>query len=254
MLYRRSTRFLMAAVLALAFLPALAGELTVSAASSLTQAFRDMAQAYQTRYPEARVALNFGASGALLQQIARGAPVDVFAAADQETMDQAEAQGLVLAGERRDFVRNTLVLITAADSTLALRRLEDLGQATVTRIALGNPDSVPAGRYARRALEAPRLWPVLQAKVITTQNVRQSLDYVARGEVDAGFVYGTDAALMKDKVKVVLEVPLDIAIRYPVAKITASPRGEEARRFMAYLASPAALAILAHHGFGKLGP
>lgn len=254
MRYPCFTRFLMMAVLALATLPAQAGELTVSAASSLTQAFRDMAQAYQAQYPEARVALNFGASGALLQQIAKGAPVDVFAAADQETMDQAEAQGLVLAGERRDFVRNTLVLITPVDSTLAIRRLEDLGQAAITRVALGNPDSVPAGRYTRRALEAARLWPALQAKIITTQNVRQSLDYVARGEVDAGFVYGTDAALMKDKVKVVLEVPLGIAIRYPVAKITGSPHGEEARRFMAYLASPAALAILTHHGFGKPGP
>lgn len=251
MLHPCLKRFLAVAALALATLPALAGDLTVSAASSLTQAFRDITQAYQTQFPDARVALNFGASGALLQQIAKGAPVDVFAAADQETMDQAEAQGLVIAGERRDFARNTLVLVTATDSTLAIRRLGDLTQPGITRVAMGNPDSVPAGRYARRALEAAKLWPAVQTRIITTQNVRQSLDYVARGEVDAGFVYGTDAALMKDKVKVALEVPLDIAIRYPAAKINGSPHGEEARRFMAYLASPAALAILAHYGFGR---
>ncbi|MDB5886977.1 MAG: modA [Polaromonas sp.] len=246
-------RCLVAAVLALAIGPALAAELTVSAASSLTQAFRDIARAYQAHYPDARVALNFGASGALLQQIAKGAPVDVFAAADQETMDQAESQGLVLAGSRRDFVRNTLVLITAIHSGVAIRRLEDLGQPGITRIALGNPASVPAGRYARHALQAAKLWPAVQAKAITTQNVRQALDYVARGEVDAGFVYGTDAALMKDKVRVVLEVPLNIAIRYPAAEIIGSPHAQEARRFLAYLASPAALAVLASYGFGLPG-
>ena len=244
-------RMLAAAVLFAAAGPALAASLTVSAASSLTHAFREIAQGYQVQYPDAKILLNVGASGALLQQMAKGAPVDVFASADQETMDQAERQGLVVASDRRDFARNSLVLVTPVDSQLAIHSLEDLRQPRVQRMAMGNPASVPVGRYARHALHAAKLWPALQAKTISTQNVRQSLDYVARGEVDAAFVYGSDAALMKDKVKVALNVPLDIAIRYPVAKTIASAQGEEARRFIGYLASPAGQAILARHGFQK---
>jgi molybdate transport system substrate-binding protein len=228
-----------------------AGDLTVSAAASLTNAFREIAQSYQTQYPDAKIALNFGASGALLQQIAKGAPVDVFASADQETMDMAEKQGLVAASERRDFVRNVLVLIEPADTKLAIKRLEDLGQPGIKRVAIGNPASVPVGRYTKHALEAAKLWSVVEAKAINTQNVRQSLDYVARGEVDAGFVYATDAAIMKDKVRVALEVPLDIAISYPIAKTTASANGEEARRFVGFILSPAGQAILNKYAFRK---
>ncbi|MGV8805386.1 MAG: molybdate ABC transporter substrate-binding protein [Polaromonas sp.] len=230
---------------------ALAGDITVSAASSLTNAFKDIAQNYQVLHPDAKVALNFGASGALLQQIAKGAPVDVFASADQETMDQAQKQGLVAASERVDFVRNHLVLITPLDSKLVVKQLADLNRPAVARVAIGNPASVPVGRYTQQALEAAKLWPALQTKVISTQNVRQSLDYVARGEVDAGFVYATDAALMKDKVKVAMQVPLQAPILYPMARISASPHAAEAQRFMAYVQSPVAQTVLAHYGFGK---
>lgn len=244
-------RLLAAALLVAAPGLGLAADLTVSAASSLSNAFREIAQGYQAQYPNARISLNFGASGALLQQMAKGAPVDVFASADQETMDLAEKQGLVAARDRRDFVRNALVLIAPADSALAIRRLEDLAQPGITRVAIGNPASVPVGRYTRLALEAAHLWPVVQAKAITTQNVRQSLDYVARGEVDAGFVYATDADLMKGKVRVALDVPLNVAIRYPIARTAGSAQGQEASRFVGYVLSPAAQAILARYGFRK---
>lgn len=244
-------RLLTAATLVAASGCAFAADLTVCAASSLTNAFKEIAHRYQVQYPDAKVALNFGASGALLQQMAKGAPVDVFASADQETMDMAEKHGLVAAGDRHDFVRNALVLIEPADSKLSIRRLEDLGQPGVKRIAIGNPASVPVGRYTQHALEAARLWPMVQAKAISTQNVRQSLDYVARGEVDAGFVYATDVAIMHDKVKVVLEVPLDTAIRYPIANTAASSNGEEAKRFVAYVLSPAGQAVLQKFGFRK---
>ncbi|WP_025917429.1 molybdate ABC transporter substrate-binding protein [Herminiimonas sp. CN] len=244
-------RLLAAAALIAAIGSACAADLTVSAASSLTNAFREIAQNYEAQYPQAKIALNFGASGALLQQMAKGAPVDVFASADQETMDMAEKQGLVGAGDRHDFVRNALVLVEPADSKLSIRRLEDLGQAGVKRVAIGNPASVPVGRYTQHALEAAKLWPMVQAKAISTQNVRQSLDYVARGEVDAGFVYATDAAIMQGKVKVVLEVPLDTAIRYPIAKTAASANGEEAKRFIGYVLSPAGQAVLHKFGFRK---
>lgn len=230
---------------------AFAADLTVSAAASLTNAFKEITQSYQMQYPDARVALNFGASGALLQQMAKGAPVDVFASADQETMDMAEKQGLVAASDRRDFVRNALVLIEPVDSKLAIRRLEDLGQSGIKRVAIGNPASVPVGRYTRHALEAAKLWTMVQAKAISTQNVRQSLDYVARGEVDAGFVYATDAAIMRDRIRVALEVPLAVAISYPIAKTSGSTNGEEAKRFVGFVLSPAGQAILNKYGFRK---
>lgn len=228
-----------------------AADLTVSAAASLTNAFKEVAQNYEARHPDAKVLLNFGASGALLQQMAKGAPVDVFASADEETMDMAQKQNLVVAGTRQDFVRNTLVLIVPADSKASLKRLEDLGQPGIQRVAIGNPASVPVGRYTRQALEAVRLWPAVEAKMVGTQNVRQSLDYVARGEVDAGFVYATDAAVMKDKVKVAFQVPLDAAIRYPVARIGGGTNGAEAERFIAFLLSPEGQAVMAKHGFQK---
>jgi molybdate transport system substrate-binding protein len=228
-----------------------AAELTVSAAASLTDAFKEIVRAYEAQHPGTKVLLNFGASGALLQQMAKGAPVDVFASADQETMDAAVKQGLVAASERQDFARNTLVLVAPADSRLALHALPDLRQHAVQRIAVGNPASVPAGRYARRALEAAKLWGELGPRLITTQNVRQALDYVARGEADTGFVYGTDAALMKDKVKVAFVVPLDAAIAYPIAATTASADAGEARRFVAFVRAAPAQAILAKYGFLK---
>ncbi|NMM88603.1 molybdate ABC transporter substrate-binding protein [Rhodococcus sp. SRB_17] len=230
---------------------ALAADLTVSAAASLTNAFKDIAQGYEAQHPGTKVRLNFGASGALLQQIAKGAPVDVFASADQETMDAAQKQGLVAAADRKDFVRNRLVVIVPADAKTVPARLGDLAQPGFARVAIANPASVPVGRYAQTALQAARLWPALQAKAIPTQNVRQSLDYVARGEVDAGFVYATDAALMKDKVKVAFEVPLDTAILYPIAKTAASGNAAAATSFIDYLATPAAQGILARYGFAK---
>jgi len=226
-----------------------AGEITVSAAASLTNAFREIAASYEARHPGSKIALNFGASGALLQQMRKGAPVDVFAAADQESMDMAVKQGLVAAADRRDFARNALVLVVPADSKIVLRGLADLTQSAVGKIAIGNPASVPVGRYARRALQAARLWPQVEARAIHTQNVRQSLDYVARGEVDAGFVYATDAALMRDRIKIAFAVPLDVAILYPIARIAASAGGVEAGRFVDFVMSADGQAILGKHGF-----
>lgn len=231
--------------------PAMAGDITVSAAASLGNAFKEAAQVFEAQHPGSKVLLNTAASGVLLQQMAKGAPVDVLASADQETMDQAQAQGLIVAASRRDFARNTLVLIQPVDSALPLRSLKDLAQSGVTRVAIGNPASVPVGRYSQDALEAAKLWPAVNAKAVNTLNVRQSLDYVARGEVDAGFVYATDAALVPDKVKVAFTVPLPTRILYPLATTTAAANATEAKRFVAFILSPAGQAILARYGFLK---
>jgi len=244
-------RWLAVASFAIAALSAQAAELTVSAASSLTNAFKEAGQAFETRRPGTKVLFNFGASDVLAQQIAKGAPVDVFASADQEAMDKAQARKSIVDGSRRNFAANSLVVIVPADSSLPLKSLGDLQQANVKRIALGNPASVPFGRYAKHALDAQKLWPALESKAIYAQNVRQALDYVARGEVDAGFVYATDAAVQKDKVRVALSVPVDVPITYPIGLVAGGPQPAQARQFVDFLLSPAGQMILAKYGFLK---
>jgi molybdate transport system substrate-binding protein len=231
--------------------PAHAAELTVSAAASLANAFRDLAPLFEAAHPGTRLQVNVGASGALLQQIAKGAPVDVLASADQETMDQAQQRRLVQAGERRNFVSNTLVLVVPATARQAPAQLADLGAAAYARIAIGVPASVPVGRYTKSALERAGLGATVEPKMVGAQNVRQALDYVARGEVDAGFVYATDAALMPDKVKLAFSVPTPAPILYPAAPVAASTQPALAAQFVQFLLTPPAQAVLARHGFGK---
>ena len=226
-----------------------AADLTVSAASSLTNAFQEIARTYEARYPDAKVSLNFGASGALLQQIAKGAPVDVFATADELTMNQAQLQGLVSQDERHDIARNALVIILPHQAKYSVKRINDLTQVAIRRVAISNAASVPAGRYAKQALEQADLWSSIGSKMITTQNVRQSLDYVSRGEVEAGFVYATDAALRKKEVDVACDVLLTTPIRYPAAAVASSHHRAESHRFIQYLLSPTAQSIFAKYGF-----
>ncbi|HSB98885.1 MAG TPA: molybdate ABC transporter substrate-binding protein [Burkholderiaceae bacterium] len=237
---------------ALLALPAAAAELTVSAAASLTNAFKDIGPMFEAANPGTKVVFNFGASGALLQQIAKGgAPVDVFASADQETMDQAQRQGLVQAAQRCDFVSNTLVVIVPTTATHTPKAVNDLTQAAYQRIAVGLPASVPVGRYTKGVLEAAGLWAAIEPRMVGANNVRQALDYVTRAEVDAGFVYATDAALMADKVRVALTVPTQKPILYPVAPLAASGSAAMAAKFVEYLQSAPAQGVLAKYGFGK---
>lgn len=228
-----------------------ATDLTVSAASSLTHAFKDLAPLFEAAHPGDKLLLNFAASGALLQQIAKGAPVDVFASADQDTMDKAQALQLVQAGQRRNFVSNALVVIVPAAAGNTPTVIADLAQPRYARIAIGLPASVPAGHYTKRALESAGLWAVVAPKVIGANNVRQALDYVARAEVDAGFVYATDAALMPDKVKVALTVATPAPVLYPIALISSSTHPDAAQKFVAFIQSAPAQAVLAKYGFGK---
>ncbi|MEO8835178.1 MAG: molybdate ABC transporter substrate-binding protein, partial [Caldimonas sp.] len=228
-----------------------AAELTVSAAASLTNAFKEVGAAFEAAHSGIKVQLNFAASGALLQQIAKGAPADVFASADQVTMNQAEQQRLVKASSRVDFASNSLVVIVPQDSTMVPKALHDLSEPTVKRVAIGLPASVPVGRYTKAVLERAQLWPAVEAKMIGAQSVRQALDYVARGEVDAGFVYGTDAAIMPGKVKIAFTVPTDTPVLYPIALVAASTNGIAAQSFIAFVVSAPAQVILAKYGFGK---
>lgn len=247
----KSLKSLLAATVIAASGSAFAAEVTVSAAASLTNAFKDIAANFEIAHPEHKVLLNFAGSGELLQQIAKGAPVDVFASADQETMDKAQAQGLLTDVSRKDFVRNTVVVITPTDSKLELKQLTDLQQDSLQRLAVSNPESVPVGRYSKQALVAHDLWDTLADKMINTQNVRQSLDYVARDEVDAGFVYATDAAIMADKVKVQFTVPLETVVSYPIAVTKEGAEKELSQQFIDYTFNQESQAVLAKYGFSK---
>ena len=250
----RRCRVIVSALLLCAGLPSLnahAADLTVSAASSLTNAFRDLGPAFEAQNPGTMVVFNFGASDALLAQIAKGAPADVFASADPQAMDRADAQQLLAPGSRRNFVGNTLVMIAPADSAPLVKTLAHLRTPEVKRVAIGNPASVPVGRYTKAALTTAGLWSAVEPKAVFAQNVRQALDYVARGEVDAGFVYATDAAIMKDKVRVAMTVPTDTPITYPIAALAGAPNPAAARKFLDFVLTPAAQAVLARHGFGR---
>jgi len=228
-----------------------AAEITVSAAASLTNAFKEIGAAYEKEHAGDKVLFNFAASDPLVQQIAKGAPVDVFASADQDAMDKADTLKLLAPASRRNFASNSLVLITPMAATLAIKGIADLQQAGVARVTMGNPASVPVGRYTKHALEQAKLWAAVEPKAIYGASVRQSLDYVARGEVDAGFVYATDAAVMKDKVKVVATVPTETPVSYPIAVIAAGPQAAAGRKFADYVLSSSGQAILAKYGFGR---
>lgn len=228
-----------------------AEEIVVSAASSLTDAFKDVVVAYEERQPLAKVRLNLGASGMLVRQIEQGAPVDVLASADTESMDQAERLGLLRPETRRNFAANALVLAQKRTEPDPIAGIGQLVESRIARIALGQPALVPAGRYARQALVRANLWEPLQARFIYTQNVRQALDYLVRGEVDAAFIYATDLHVRPDDVIVAFEVAGTGDIHYPVALTASSDQPEAAQRFVEFLSGDEAQAILRRHGFRK---
>ena len=228
-----------------------AQELVVSAAASLTNAFQAVGQAFEQSKPGAKVTFNFAASGPLLAQIQQGAPVDVFASADQETMNKAATAKLLAAPTRVDFAANTLVLIVPSTAKETPKQLADLGGATYQRVSTGTPATVPVGRYTTEAIEKAGLTTALQPKWIYGESVRQVLNYVARGEVDAGFVYRTDALIEPDKTRIALTVPTTTPVSYPIAQIATSKQAALAGEFIAYVRSAPGQAILQRFGFSK---
>ncbi|HEY7461657.1 MAG TPA: molybdate ABC transporter substrate-binding protein [Gemmatimonadota bacterium] len=234
-----------------AFLPApvAAQDLTVSAAISLKESLTQIADAFEAANPGVTVSLNLGASGDLQRQIEAGAPVDVFISAASAQMDALESRGGVDPRTRRDVACNSLVVVAPVDASSGPGSLADLEKTE--HIALGNPKTVPAGQYAKQALESAGLWTRLQPRLVFAENVRQALDYVARGEAEAGFVYATDAGVIPDQVRVAFEV--DPAayepIRYPAAVVAGTRQRELARRFVEFLSGAEATAALEQRGF-----
>lgn len=249
--WRFFPRMLCALLLGGAGLAASAQQLTVSAAASLTNVLKVLGTRYEAAHPGVKLQFNFAASGVLIQQIAQGAPVDLLISADEETMARGIEQKLLDPASRRDIASNQVVLIVPATGAVPVAALADLTGAAVKRVAIGKLATVPVGRYTKQSLDAAKLWTALEPKFVYADSVRQVLDYVARGEVEAGFVYSTDAAVMPDKVKTVMRVDGHAPVRYPAALTADGRQKAAAGEFLAYLLSSPAQDALGKAGFGK---
>jgi molybdate transport system substrate-binding protein len=221
--------------------------LTVSAAISLSEALEAVAAAYRVA-GGTPVVFNFGGSNALARQIVNGAPVDVFISADEAQMEVVEKADLVRAGTRVPVVANRLVLVV--DSRSRVKAVTDLGVAEIRRIAIGDPVAVPAGVYARQYLERINEWTRLQPKMVPVANVRAALTAVQNGSADAAFVYATDARIAPAlRVVATITGPQAPRIVYPGAVVRTSRHPQAAAKFLEFLRTPPALAILDKHGF-----
>lgn len=228
-------------------------ELTVSAAASLKGALAEAADVYMQKNPAVKVTLNFGSSGSLKRQIEQGAPADVFISAGEREMDSLEEQGLIDPGSRRDILANQVALVEPAASAVRIEDWEDLAGPRVRRVAIGIPETVPAGQYGREVLERLGLWEQLQPKLVFCRDVLQAASYVRTGNVDAGIVFLTDSRL--GGLRLVAEAPTGShqPAVYPAAAVKSSRHLEEAGDFLSFLASREAAAVFSKYGFTPLG-
>ena len=226
-------------------------EITVSAAISLKNAFEEIGKLFESQNSGVKVVFNFGASGDLVKQIEGSAPVDIFASAAQKDMDQIDTKGLIDGATRFNFAKNTVVLIQSASSTLEIKGFADLLKPEIKMISIGNPQTVPAGKYAQEVFTHFKIWEGTSKKLVLAENVRQVLDYVSKNEVDAGVVYATDAAVQAGKVKIVATAPLEShkPVVYPVAVVKNSKNEATAKAFIMMLKTDEGMRILKKYGF-----
>ncbi|EAM49026.1 molybdate ABC transporter substrate-binding protein [Crocosphaera watsonii WH 8501] len=225
--------------------------LTISVAASLQDVMKAVKNIYQLENPNLEIIYNFGSSGSLQQQIEQGAPTDVFISAAPKQMNVLEKRGLLLTQTRQNLLTNNLVLITPKDSTTSVT-FETLSTADLEKIALGDPDSVPAGQYGKQVFNSLKAYDKLTPKLVYGKSVRQVLFYVETGNVDAGIVYATDATI-SSKVKVTDTAPEDShsPIIYPIAVIKESKKTEESQKFIDFLLSEKGQSVFADYGFTK---
>ncbi|MBI2887154.1 MAG: molybdate ABC transporter substrate-binding protein [Chloroflexi bacterium] len=221
--------------------------LTVSAASDLTPAFQELGRLFQGE-TGIGVVFNFGSSGQLAQQIQRGAPVDLFAAASVAYVEALEREGLILPETKAVFARGRLALWTRADSPLGIGGVEELARPEVKRVAIAHPDHAPYGVAARQALQAAGVWEAVQPKLVLAENVRQALQYAETGNVDAALVALSLSMRSQGRWSLVpqeLHAPLDQAL----VALKSSKHPAEARRLAEFIAGPRGRAVLAELGF-----
>lgn len=222
--------------------------LTISAAASLQNVLEEMRDEFQKKHSDIDIKYNFGASGSLAKQIEQGAPVDLFLSASSEKFDELKTKGFIQ--EDAVFISNELVLITGITGDLQINNMEDLATTDVEKISIGTPEIVPAGSYAKQALENFNLWTNIESKLVYAKDVRQVLTYVETGNVEAGFVYKTDA-ISSEKIKViqtVAETSHDL-ITYPIGILENTESLSEAKEFYKFLQSEDVKEIWVKYGF-----
>ena len=226
-----------------------AANLRVSAAASLTDVLQEIAPAYEKQSGDG-ILFNFGASSMLARQIQEGAPADLFISADELKMDQLQQRGLIVKKSRRSILSNTLVIIVPSDSRLKIASPADLADPSIRNIAVAEPQTVPAGIYAKAYLRKLRIWDKVTYKIIPTDNVRATLAAVESENAETGIIYKTDA-LISRAVRVAYEVPAAEGpeISYPAAVLADSKQQAAAQRFLDYLQSPPAQEIFRKYGF-----
>lgn len=224
-------------------------ELIVSAAASLKESLEEAAQIFQASHPDIRLRFNFGGSGALVQQLEQGAPADLFISAAREPMERLVSKGVVHEEAIQVLLRNSLVLIEPKGRE-RVRQLEDVHLDEVRIVAVGQPETVPAGSYAQEALEHAGLWESVEAKAVFAKDVTQVLAYVETGNADAGFVYETDA-IQSDNADIVVRLDSDLhsPIEYPAAVPLIAAHPEEASELLEFLRTDEVKAIFKQAGF-----
>ncbi|MEM9542881.1 MAG: molybdate ABC transporter substrate-binding protein [Cyanobacteria bacterium P01_E01_bin.42] len=223
--------------------------LTVSAAASLQDAIAAVGEEYEAQFPNTDLIFNFGSSGSLQHQIEQGAPTDVFISAAKSKMEALREKELIVEETHQDLLQNKIVVI-APKNTENISKLQELTTNKFTNIALGAPESSPAGRYSKEVLDSTALYEKLTDKFIFAKDVRQVLSYVETGNVDAGFLYTTDAKLCKN-CQVIFVAPEDShsSIVYPIAAINGSNNLDAAQQFIEFLATEPAKVIFEEYGF-----
>lgn len=229
-----------------------ATEITVSAAMSLKDALEEIKSIYTGQHTGVIINLNLASSGTLRKQIEEGAPVDLFISADVKHMDELAGKGLFDQDGRVNLLGNELVLVTKKDNNI-IKDFRDLAGSAVINIAIGVPETVPAGEYAKEALVNMGLWDKVQPKLVPANDVRHVLTYVETGNTDVGFVYRSDVLAGKN-VKIALTVPYSLykPIIYPAVVMQNAREKESARYFLNYLSGPEAQAVFKKCGFKVL--
>ncbi|MGM7684011.1 molybdate ABC transporter substrate-binding protein [Cytobacillus sp. Hm23] len=226
-------------------------ELTISAAASLRNALSELKSHFEQGNKNIKIAYNFGSSGALQQQITQGAPVDMYFSAAKDKYDYLVDEGMIAQGV--NLLTNELVLIAPKEHRTNISNFEDLTSPKISQLAIGIPESVPAGKYAKEALLHMDLWEEVEDKLILSKDVRQVLTYVETGNVDAGMVYKTDALISSDiEIVDVTDKSNHSSIIYPVGIIKDTKNIYEVEQFFEFLQSEQALTVFEKFGFKPL--